>query len=57
MGKRTEYYRNWERANRERRNEYHRNLYAKRKFFKEMEFYMNEAQIEFLKFLESTKPK
>ena len=57
MGKRTEYYRNWERANRERRNEYHRNLYAKRKFFKEMEFYMNEAQIEFLKFLESNKPK
>ena len=27
MTKRTEYYRNWERANRDRRNEYHRNLY------------------------------
>lgn len=25
--KRTEYYRNWERSNRERRNEYHRMLY------------------------------
>lgn len=30
MGKRTEYYREWERQHRVERNEYHRKLYAKK---------------------------